>query len=79
MSSFQTLSNVHITTFKSSKGIEFDTVIIPSFDSFNFFIDGSFPITRKDYYVAFTRTKTNLFLLCKSNPNIGNRNTYKIE
>jgi DNA helicase IV len=79
MPSFQTLSNVHITTFKSAKGIEFDTVIIPSFNSFNFFIDKDFPITRKDYYVAFTRTKTNLFLLCKSNPKIGNRSTYEIE
>ena len=26
------ISNVHITTFKSSKGLEFDTVIIPNFD-----------------------------------------------
>lgn len=26
------ISNVHITTFKSSKGLEFDTVIIPIFD-----------------------------------------------
>lgn len=79
MSSFQTLSNIHITTFKSAKGIEFDTVIIPSFDSFNFFITGNFPITRKDYYVAFTRTKTNLFLLCKKSPNLGHRSTYEIE
>lgn len=26
------IKNVHITTFKSSKGLEFDTVIIPNFD-----------------------------------------------
>lgn len=26
------ISNVHITTFKSAKGLEFDTVIIPNFD-----------------------------------------------
>lgn len=28
----ENISNVHITTFKSAKGLEFDTVIIPNFD-----------------------------------------------
>ena len=28
----ENIKNVHITTFKSSKGLEFDTVIIPNFD-----------------------------------------------
>ena len=29
------ISNVHLTTFKSAKGLEFDTVIIPNFDDMN--------------------------------------------
>lgn len=76
--SFKGLSGIHITTFKSAKGIEFDTVIIPVFHDFKYWTD-KYSTYAKQYYVAFTRTKTNLFLLCKSNPNIGNRNTYEIE
>ena len=29
-----TIENVHITTFKSAKGLEFDTVIMPDFQYF---------------------------------------------
>ncbi len=29
------ISNVHLTTFKSAKGLEFDTVIIPNFEDMN--------------------------------------------
>ena len=78
---FEGLSGIHITTFKSSKGTEFDTVIIPEFDSFPKIIaDAKFRTTENDYYVALTRTKTNLFLLCKKGfPNIGDANTVTIE
>ena len=31
---FSTIENVHLTTFKSSKGLEFDVVIIPEFNSY---------------------------------------------
>lgn len=79
MNDFNTLSGIHITTFKSSKGTEFDTVIIPNFDSFDWMINNMNIITEKDYYVAFTRTKTNLFLICKYNPNKGGVGTYEIE
>lgn len=85
MSSFHSLSSVHVTTFKSSKGTEFDTVIIPNFDSFNWNINNLDIITDKDYYVALTRTKTNLFLICKNEPNSRNKlnkidkSTYDIE
>lgn len=74
---FQGLSGIHITTFKSSKGTEFDTVIIPEFDSFlKIIADAKFKTTETDYYVALTRTKTNLFLLCKNGfPKIGDANT----
>lgn len=80
MENFQGLSGIHITTFKSSKGTEFDTVIIPNFDSFDWMIANSNGrITKKDYYVAFTRTKTNLFLVCRNNPNKGAIDTFEIE
>ena len=80
MEQFEGLSGVHITTYKSSKGTEFDTVIMPNFDSFDFMIkDPKIPVEENDYYVAFTRTKTNLFLICKNNPNKGNTNTFDIE
>lgn len=80
MPEFSGMSGVHITTFKSSKGTEFDTVIIPNFDSFDWIIKkDNIPITEKDYYVAFTRTKTNLFLICRNNPNKGAVGTFEIE
>jgi hypothetical protein len=28
--------------------------------------DPKIPVEENDYYVAFTRTKTNLFLICKN-------------
>jgi superfamily I DNA/RNA helicase len=76
---FKSLSGIHITTYKSSKGTEFDTVIMPNFDSYQWYIDNSKNITDNDYYVAFTRTKTNLFLICRNNPRIGHSSTYEIE
>lgn len=82
MSEFEGFAGVHVTTFHSSKGTEFDTVIIPEFDSFNKLIsDPKFDmITENSYYVSFTRAKTNLFLLCNNGfPNIGNRETIIIE
>jgi superfamily I DNA/RNA helicase len=79
MDNFDELSGIHITTFKSSKGTEFDTVVIPNFDSFDWIIKNKNPISEKDYYVAFTRTKTNLFLICKKNPNKGSVGTFEIE
>lgn len=77
---FEGLSGVHVTTFKSSKGTEFDTVIIPEFDKFSWFLQNGRTVKENDYYVAFTRTRTNLFLLCRNGfPNIGDRNTVTIE
>ena len=78
---FKGLSGVHITTLKSCKGTEFDTVIIPEFDSYSWNLANRPKIvTENDYYVAFTRAKTNLFLLCRNDfPNIGSRDTVTIE
>lgn len=56
------IKNIHITTFKSAKGLEFDTVIIPNFHKFNE-ICGSFNVEWQDYYVAVTRARSNLYLI----------------
>lgn len=80
LDNFQGLSSVHVTTFKSSKGTEYDTVIIPEFDKYKWFMEHGHTVKENDYYVAFTRTKTNLFLLCRNNyPNIGDANTVIME
>jgi superfamily I DNA/RNA helicase len=78
---FDGLGGVHVTTFKSSKGTEFDTVIIPDFDSYSWTLaNRPNVVTENDYYVAFTRAKTNLFLICRNGfPNIGDINTVIIE
>ena len=53
------LKKVHICSFKSAKGLEFDTVIIPKFE----FINDAKENELREYYVAMTRAKTNLILL----------------
>ena len=73
------IKNIHITTFKSAKGLEFDTVIIPNFDN----ILKKVPIKIKiketendqevekekimcswnDLYVGVTRARNNLYLI----------------
>lgn len=56
------LCNIHITTFKSAKGLEFDTVIIPNFHKY-YEICGQFNTEWQDYYVACTRARSNLYLI----------------
>jgi superfamily I DNA/RNA helicase len=56
------ISNVHLTTFKSAKGLEFDTVIIPNFHKYNE-ICGRFNTDWNDFYVACTRARSNLYLI----------------
>jgi len=75
------INNIHITTFKSSKGLEFDTVIIPFLDKFNNFISRSYSTltNEEDYYVAFTRAKRNLFLISNQELNFIDRSTVEIE
>lgn len=55
--------NIHVTTFKSVKGLEFDTVIIPNFHKYHDNIRNLNVVNEQDYYVAITRAKRNLFLL----------------
>jgi superfamily I DNA/RNA helicase len=57
------IENIHITTFKSAKGLEFDTVIIPDFQDFHHNVSTLNVINEEDYYVAITRAKNNLYLI----------------
>ena len=56
------VGNVTITTFKSSKGLEFDIVIIPNADEL--------PVNEvsqlKEIYVALTRSKEGLYILTQN-------------
>ncbi len=72
------LENIHITTFKSAKGLEFDTVIIPNFDSYDWFIKNT-KVKINEYYVGLTRAKTNLFLICKEELSGIDKSTYEAE
>ena len=72
------LENIHITTFKSAKGLEFDTVIIPNFDSYDWFIKNT-EVKMNEYYVGLTRAKQNLFLVCKNDLNGIDTSTYETE
>jgi len=69
--SIMTIENVHITTFKSSKGLEFDTVILPDFDQYENNIDNYYVVEENDYYVVFTRARRNLILLDNGRTNNG--------
>lgn len=78
------IDNVHVTTFKSSKGTEFDTIIIPDFENMLTNIAQLNVIDENDYYVAITRAKRNLYLISTTTPNFLERSeqqklTYSIE
>jgi superfamily I DNA and RNA helicase len=53
------MKNIHITPFKSAKGLEFDTVVIPYFDAY---LQSFNLISWRDFFVAITRAKSNLFI-----------------
>ena len=74
------ISNIHITTFKSSKGLEFDTVIIPYFSHLDYFNSLNNPIvSEKDFFVALTRAKQNLFLINTDGNQFINRHPVRYE
>lgn len=56
------IDNVHVTTYKSAKGLEFDTVLVPDFGSMDYLCDNYDVLNWKDFYVAVTRARTNLYL-----------------
>lgn len=61
------IDNVHVTTYKSAKGLEFDTVIVPDFGSMDYLCDRYEVLDWKDFYVAVTRARTNLYLFSNNN------------
>ena len=50
------LQNIVLTTFKSSKGLEFDIVIMPQFQHIK-------EKNRNQYYIGATRAKTSLYII----------------
>ncbi len=72
------IENIHITTFKSAKGLEFDTVIIPKFHDFQYIMDESYAVHKNDFYVALTRARKNLFLLTDKKLDYINNSTIDI-
>ena len=61
------IDNVHITTYKSAKGLEFDTVLVPDFGSMNYLCSKFDVLEWNDFYVAITRARTNLYLFSNYN------------
>jgi superfamily I DNA/RNA helicase len=71
------LKTPFITTYDSCKGLEFDIVIMPFFEQSNWAMtnkndEGRFWATRNHYYVAVTRAKNDIFILCDDKPNVLN-------
>mgnify|MGYP000949842798 CR=1 FL=1 len=52
------IKKIHVTTFISAKGLEFDTVILPQFEK------ATYEYSKwKQFFVGVTRAKNNLYLL----------------
>ena len=75
----QTIEGVHVTTFKSCKGTEFDTVIVPDFQDMTFNMANRHVASENGYYVTFTRAKRNLFLISTIDPTFIDSSTYDTE
>jgi DNA helicase IV len=69
------LKNIHITPFKSAKGLEFDIVIIPNFH----LVNEKFKVVNwRDFFVGVTRAKSQLILLCDNDIPIVNQYVEKV-
>jgi superfamily I DNA/RNA helicase len=69
-----------ITTFASCKGLEFDIVILPFFESVDWVMDNGHT-TANHYYVAATRARRQLFVFYENKPTILNnfdKNLFKL-
>jgi len=71
------LKTPFITTYDSCKGLEFDIVIMPFFEQSNWAMtntndEGRYWATRNHYYVAVTRARNDIFILCEDKPNVLN-------
>lgn len=74
------LQTPFIATFASCKGLEFDIVILPLFDSVDWAMDNGHT-TPNHYYVAATRARRQLFVFYQNQPTIMNhfkRSLYKL-
>lgn len=70
------IKNIHVTTFKSAKGLEFDVVILPEFHLLN---ETRLTIVDwRDYYVGITRTKSNLFMISSIDFNLPSEGASKL-
>ncbi len=67
MQGLRKMKNVHVTTFQSAKGLEFDTVIIPCIDVLK---KGLYAVNWRHLFVAVTRAKSNLFLFSDKDINV---------
>lgn len=73
------LQTPFITTLNSCKGLEFDIVILPFFEDSDYFLSKGYTYL-SHYYVAATRSKRQLFLLCERPPAVVlnlNRDLYR--
>ena len=59
--------------------MEFDTVLIPQLHKFRNNIKNAYTVNEEDYYVALTRTKTNLYLFSPYELDFINHNSCEIE
>ena len=73
------IENVHVTTYASAKGIEFDTVIVPQFEKMRSYMKTKYAATENHYYVTFTRAKMNLFLISTTKPNDIDARTFETD
>ncbi|QXV63993.1 AAA family ATPase [Mucilaginibacter sp. 21P] len=73
------IENVHVTTYASAKGVEFDTVIMPQFEHMRDYIKTKYAATESHYYVALTRARTNLFLIAAKKPSDISSTTYELD
>ena len=56
------MGRIHICTYKSSKGLEWDVVILPYFGGRDYWIENT-QIQVNDHYVAMTRARNSLILI----------------
>ena len=77
---YKGIENIHLTTFKSSKGLEFDSIIIPESHNLNYWAkkDDKSIINANDYYVGMSRAKEQLYLI-SDNKEIFDINQLKID